>query len=730
MKQPILIVDDSMTVRADLEDAFAVRHMATIACATLAEARAALAAEPVCLMILDVLLPDGDGVDFLQEVRATPAGAALPVLMLSTEAQVGHRIRAMQTGSNDYVGKPYDRDALVARAAQLLAEPAHDSPAPVLLIDDSVTFREQLAELLRAGGYHVQVAHSGEDGLRMMSLQRPVAVVVDGMLPGMDGAAVVRKLRLDAVLRDTPCILLTGSEDASAELRALDSGADAFVRKEQDVDLIMARLSAVLRKLEPGRVAPHPTGLHGAQRILAVDDSMTYLHQLDDVLGGEGYDVILAESGEQALAISAIQAVDCILLDRLMPGMSGTETCRHLKGNVATRDIPLIMLTATEDHSAMIEGLSTGADDYVLKSGDFDVLKARVRAQLRRKQFEDESRRIRAELASKEMEAAEMRAAQALAASRAELLTLLEQKNSDLEHVVCALRERQEEVDQKNRELEEASRLKSEFLSTMSHELRTPLNAIIGFSDLLAGGVVGPLSEQQRTCIGHVLSSGRHLLELINDILDLSKVEAGKMTLDAEEVPVDGELERSLNIVQDSANRRNIVLEYRRSASIGNISADLRKLRQIVYNLLSNAVKFSSDGGSVILSAHRIPYNGLACRDEDGWNSRLLPLPRSLPLPLPANEQQLAARGGGPDFLEIRVRDHGNGIAATDLQFLFEKFRQLDSSTSRTHEGSGLGLALVMRLAQLHGGTVGVASAPGAGSEFSVWLPLPPDLPN
>jgi len=715
MKPPILIVDDSLTVRADLEEAFDARQMPTVACATLAEARAAMAQQMPGLLILDVLLPDGDGVDFLQEVRATPAGAGLPVLMLSTEAQVGHRIRAMHTGSNDFVGKPYERDALVARAAQLLAGGGQqpDSPAPVLLIDDSVTFREQLAEMLRAAGYHVQSAHSGEEGLRMMSLQRPAAVVVDGVLPGMDGAAVVRKLRLDAALRDTPCILLTGSVDASAELGALDSGADAFVRKEQDVDLILARLSAVLRKLDANRPATSGASLQGARRILAVDDSRTYLHQLADVLGGEGYDVILAESGEQALAVTAVQAVDCILLDRLMPGMSGTETCRHLKGNVATRDIPLIMLTATEDHNAMIEGLSTGADDYVLKSGDFDVLKARVRAQLRRKQFEDESRRIRAELAAKEMEAAEMRAATALAQSRAELLTMLEQKNRDLEGAVLALRERQAEVDEKNRELEEASRLKSEFLSTMSHELRTPLNAIIGFSDLLAGGVVGPLSEKQRTCVGHVLASGRHLLELINDILDLSKVEAGKMTLDLEQVAVDAELERSLSIVQDAARRRGIALEYLRCPELPALWADLRKLRQIAYNLLSNAVKFSQDGGQVVLSARRVARSGIACRADGAWRSRLLPLP-------------IAADGAEPgEFLEIQVRDHGDGIEAADLAHLFENFRQLDSSTSRMHEGSGLGLALVARLAQLHGGTVGVASAPEQGSAFYVWLPLP-----
>ncbi|WP_434634795.1 response regulator [Chromobacterium sp. CV08] len=694
MTAPVLIVDDSLTVRADLEEAFEERGIATIACATLAEARAAMARQAVGLMVLDVMLPDGDGIELLREVRATAAGACLPVMVLSSEAQVSDRIRGMQTGSNDYVGKPYDRDGLVARAAQLLAAGAMPADAAPLIqvIDDSLTYREQLAALLREQGYRVALAHSGEEGLRAMESRRPAALIVDRVLPGIDGAAVVRKLRLDPALRTVPCILLTGDDEDGAELHALDAGADAFVRKDGDAGILLARLAAVLRHVDDaGNLAPQQTG----RRILAVDDSPSYLHQLAEVLGDEGYDVIQAESGEQALELLKVQTVDCVLLDRLMPGLSGSETCARLKGDAATRDIPLIMLTAVEDRAAMIEGLAIGADDYVLKSSEFDVLKARVRAQLRRKQFEDENRRIRAEQMGKELEAAEARAARALAESRAVLLA---------------------ELERKNRDLEQANRLKSEFLSNMSHELRTPLNAIIGFSELLTRGVTGPLSPQQNTYVGHVLASGRHLLSLINDILDLSKVEAGKMELRPEPVDANEVLRACLSIVQDSAARRGIALEFLPCASLEPVQLDLRQFRQMVYNLLSNAVKFSGDGGRVTLSLHRA-QRGEVGSGEDGeggeWAKRLLPLPE------------------GPEqaFLEVRVRDGGVGIAAADLPALFASFSQLDSSNSRRHEGSGLGLALVSRLAGLHGGTVGVSSAPGLGSRFSIWLPLRPAAP-
>ncbi|MCE3263543.1 MAG: hypothetical protein K0R43_2622 [Pseudoduganella sp.] len=709
MNARVLIVDDSLTVRADLQEAFAERGIETACAETLAEARAALAQPGIGLLILDVLLPDGDGIELLRELRA--GGATLPVLVLSTEAQVADRVRGLATGSSDYVGKPYDRDALVARAATLLerqrGSAAPHSEAAVLVIDDSLTFREHLAAQLRESGFAVEVAGSGEEGLRSMARRRPAAVVVDGVLPGMDGAEVVRTLRLDAALRGLPCVLLTGSSDERAELRALDSGADAFVRKDEDIELILARVRAVLRKSADAAHERHDS-LLGAKRILAVDDSPTFLDQLAQTLTGEGYDVVLANSGEEALAMLAVQSVDCILLDRLMPGLSGTETCRRLKENPATRDLPLIMLTAAEDRAAMIEGLATGADDYVLKSSEFDVLRARVRAQLRRKQFEDESRRIRAELARQALEAAEMRAARELMESRTELLRQLEQRNGELETMVAELREHEREIAEKNRQLEQADRLKSEFLSNMSHELRTPLNAIIGFSDLLAGGIVGSLTPTQQNCVNHVSASGKHLLALINDILDLSKVEAGMMELHLDAGNPNELLEGAFDIVREVAGKRHVSLQFEPAAGVGQMMLDQRKFKQMVYNLLSNAVKFCREGGSVRLAASVVGDAALRDGPRPDLPSRTLEAP-----PGPFHQ-----------WLQVLVSDDGDGIAADDLATLFQAFRQIDSSMSRHHEGTGLGLSLVSRLAGLHGGTVGVSSAPGQGAHFAFWLPL------
>jgi len=272
---------------------------------------------------------------------------------------------------------------------------------------------------------------------------------------------------------------------------------------------------------------------------------------------------------------------------------------------------------------------------------------------------------------------------------------------------VTELKHFEQTLQQKNAELEAASRMKSEFLANMSHELRTPLNAIIGFSEVLRDGLLGEMSEQQRGFIGDIFNSGNHLLSLINDILDLSKVEAGKMRLDIEAVQVTSLFANSLSIIREKAASRQIRLVLDASEELGVIRADVRKVKQIVYNLLSNAVKFTPDGGQVTLRASRVPREavGQLSRGEPG---------RTLPLP----ESDFA------DFLEIRVTDDGIGVSPDGLLQLYKPFSQIDSGLARSFQGTGLGLAMVRSLAELHGGAVAVESTTSKGSCFTVWLPL------
>ena len=409
MNARVLIVEDSLTVRMNLQEALEQADFTVTSVATLKEARDVLGSNDFALAILDIVLPDGDGTDLLKEIRRSIKLSDLSVMLLTTEAEVHDRLKGMNLGANEYIGKPYDIEFVIDRARELIKsrEAAGDaSGETILLIDDSLTFRQTLRSILTDAGYNVVTAENGESGLRIAGNLRPAAIVVDSAMPGIDGATVIRRVRLDAVLRRTPCLLLTGAEGKNAEIEALDAGADAFIVKSDDASLVLARLAAVLRRSDRG-AQQSTSSLQAPKRVLAVDDSETYLQELAASLHKEGYDVILARSGEEALDVLAVQPVDCILLDLLMPGIGGHEVCRRIKANPLLRHIPVLILTAKNDQMSTIEGLSAGADDYIAKSSEFQVLRARVLAQLRRKQFEEENRHIQEQILRRELEATE-----------------------------------------------------------------------------------------------------------------------------------------------------------------------------------------------------------------------------------------------------------------------------------------------------------------------------------
>ena len=242
----------------------------------------------------------------------------------------------------------------------------------------------------------------------------------------------------------------------------------------------------------------------------------------------------------------------------------------------------------------------------------------------------------------------------------------------------------QQELAESNRRLAEVSRTKSDFLANMSHELRTPLNSVIGFSEVLLDQMYGPISEKQQEYVDNILTSGRHLLSLINDILDLSKVESGKMELELNTFSLLESLDASLMMLWEKALKSGVELHLGLAPQADVcIVADQRKLKQIIFNLLSNAVKFTPAGGTVNVSALR-----------DG------------------------------DFIEITVADTGTGIKAEDIPKLFQTFTQLESAYTKEYEGTGLGLALTRQLVELHGGRIWVESEFGTGSRFSFTIPL------
>jgi two-component system NtrC family sensor kinase len=648
LKPGVLIIDDSLTIRMDLGEAFESAGFINTLCSTLSEARTAISTGFFALIILDVLLPDGDGIDFLREIRNTPATATALVMLLSSEAEVRDRTRGLKTGADEFVGKPYDRSYVVARALELLRkrEPTSGTArsTTVLIIDDSPTFREELKSLLESSGYAVVTAETGEDGLRAAVDVRPAVIVVDGVLPGIDGSTVIRRIRADAVLRSTPCMLLTASEERSGELRALDAGADAYVRKEEDTQIILARVTALLRSSKAPSAVGTTSSLLGPKKILTVDDSLTYLHEVATQLREEGYDVVSARSGEEALELLSVQSVDCILLDLVMPGLSGQETCRRIKSSAAWRDIPLIMHTALEEPGAMIEGINAGADDYIAKSSDLEVLRARVRAQLRRKQFEDENRSIREQLLQKELEVIAANSARELAETRSVFV---------------------EELERKNRELET-------FSYTVSHDLRAPLRSINSFSQILLEDYSEKLDSTGKSHLERVSSSAKRMGELIDDLLELSRVARAELSR--------GRIDLSAiarTILEDfSRNEPDRKVEWNVQDDLV-LNVDGRLMKVALENLLGNALKFTAKTATA-----RIEFG---------------------------TEQ----RDGGTVYF---VRDNGAGFDMKYADKLFSPFKRLHGNDD--FPGTGIGLATVHRIVDRHGGRIWADSTVGEGATF------------
>ncbi|MBI5166799.1 MAG: GAF domain-containing protein, partial [candidate division NC10 bacterium] len=295
-----------------------------------------------------------------------------------------------------------------------------------------------------------------------------------------------------------------------------------------------------------------------------------------------------------------------------------------------------------------------------------------------------------------------------IAIENARLYQGLKEYSLSLEEMV---RERTRELEETNVKLEKASRHKSEFLANMSHEVRTPLNSIIGFSEILTDLKFGDLNERQARYVSNILISGKHLLQLINDLLDLSKVEAGRMDLQLEEFSLAKALEDSLTIIRPQADKKNLSLDLEMEGDI-SITADPVRFKQIMYNLLSNAVKFTPSGGSVRVTAHLVHGSQFTVDGMERFR-----------------EPSTVNRERHGDFVEIAVHDTGIGIKPEDQERIFLPFQQVDGSLARRFEGTGLGLALTRQLIEMHGGSIWVQSeGEGKGSKFSFVLPLLPSL--
>jgi len=401
-------------------------------------------------------------------------------------------------------------------------------------------------------------------------------------------------------------------------------------------------------------------------KLLLVDDRPENLLALQAILEPLGQLLISAHSGEEALKAVLQHEFACILLDVQMPEMNGFDAAQIIKSREKSRYIPIIFLSAiNKEDSYVFKGYSMGAVDYVFKPFNPEVLRSKVAVfvdlYLKQQQIMEQAEL----LADSERRELELQ-------HRAELLEAEAKSAAQLSELNRQLKDRQ-------RELEQAMGVRNRFYASMSHELRTPINAVIGYSTLLIDNIYGPLNEKQREGLQRTLRAARHLLELVNDVLDLSKIEAGKIELALQPVNIPGLIEDLFVTVRPLADEYGTQLSFEKPAESLSVVTDPRRVRQILLNLLSNAIKFG----------RQKPIR-VECSQDSG-------------------------RG-----VSIAVIDQGEGITREDQSRIFEEFVQV-SPTQQL--GTGLGLPISRRLATLLDGKLEVTSTPGAGSVFTLRLP-------
>jgi len=529
----------------------------------------------------------------------------------------------------------------------------------ILVADDDPERLRALMERLQREGFDVLSAQDGLEALDRAREELPDAIILNLLLRRIDGLRVCEILKSNPATTNIPVLLMAGVHvDADEGKRALAAGADRFLTdlgplstgsgRELGTDQDLVQAVRGLLGAEPEQEA-RPV-------LLAIDDDPDNRAFLTKAVQKQGFDVVTAPNATQARRQLDDRRPALIFLDVQMPEESGLSLLPQM-----LRDFPesvVVMMTAYGSEQVAAEALRGGADDYIAKPIDLHRLRELLERNL-------EKQRLRAE--------------------RQSLVARLKDSNRYLMRQHAALRRADEEILQVNRQLEQSSRYKSEFLANMSHELRTPLNAIMGFSEILLDVTMNLTAGERTEFLRNIHSSGQHLLGLINDILDLAKIEAGKMDLHAEEMPVMEALQEVTAILDPMARQQGLQLRMVGAAEATVIKADRSKFKQVLYNLLSNAVKFTPAPGVITVSV----------RDS-------------------------------PEQLTVSVEDTGIGMKPEDLPKLFREFEQIDGSYTRRYQGTGLGLALCRRFVEMHGGRIWAESQFGKGSIFTFTIPREP----
>jgi len=536
----------------------------------------------------------------------------------------------------------------------------------VMLIEDSPTQAERLRAQLAAGQLEVAHVSSAEAAFEQLSSLRPDVIVVDYHLPGRNGDDFCRAIKSNVNTRAIPILMLTVDDSDAAQMRGLGSGADDYVAKSADPDILRARIGALLRESQnsPSIVAYEKR--FATPRILAIDDSPSYLYYIARELQRENYLVDTTSDPREGLEKLSQNKYDCVLVDFEMPGLEGPDVCRFIRqmGDQANPQVVLIILSSHEDKDHMKQGFDAGADDYISKSADSAITRARVGALLRRKFLVEQNREILKELQEKELETVRAQAAREAAELRASLADQLAAANQELARANARL-------DSANRELEQ-------FAASAAHDLKEPLRMIGAYSQLLQQEYAEKLDSRAHQFISYCVDGAERMDRLITDLLAYARAASSETELPR--VPVDLNAVAATVVTNLQGVRQNIDCEIV-VEPLPTLLLEEMQIQQVLQNLIGNAIKYRRPDVAVRI--------------------------------------HVSARRQNGQWL-FSVQDNGIGIAEKDLTVVFELFSRLQQTSS---SGTGLGLAIARRIVERHGGRIWVESRLGEGSVFHFTLP-------
>ncbi len=506
--------------------------------------------------------------------------------------------------------------------------------ARVLVIEDEANNLDVAQRIIRAAGHEPLVAMDGQSGLDMARTQRPDAILVDLLLPTLDGWTITKTLRGEPWAARIPIIAVSALAMQQDRQRAIDAGCDDFVSKPYapaELRAVLSRFLADGGSPDPRKRAADPQAAPTERlgTVLAVDDEPANLDLISRRLAALGCEVLRASNGEQALVLATERRPDLVLLDVMMPGIDGWETCRRLKADERTSGIPVIFVTARDRADDLARGFEVGGVDYVSKPFEPIELASRVRSALYTKRLQDQLRAS-------------------------------------------------------NEELRKVERSRQELIGMLGHDIRNLANSVVAFLQLVGMGQLDPSRPEFAELLGLSESNVTELLRMVNALLDVYKLEEGKLEAVPQAVRLDELVQKSISQITPEARSKSITLNN--DVGDATVFVDDGLIVRVLTNLLANAVKHTPTGGTVTMTTDGVRVAG--------------------------------------DFVRVRITDTGAGIPAEDAPHVFDRFYQ---GQGRSRGGTGLGLAFCKLAVALHGGDIVVANPGQPGAVLELTLPTATD---